>query len=109
MTLQNKTLGEVLFPLTSKYFPRLNRTDNPFELYRSQKGCGRAEAAITRKVEATLGWLLSQPRSIGSQTLLEQGMKKIDATLRKYRGFGAQDSEPYYHCEKILAAALEMD
>jgi hypothetical protein len=106
MTLQNKTLGEVLFPLTSRYFPRLNKSKNPWELYSQVEGFGRAEAAISKQMEATLEWILRNPQKT-RKFLLNEAVKQIDAVLLQYRQQGAQDSEPYYHCERTIVRALD--
>lgn len=83
------------------------RGDNPLELYSDAKGKGEAQRAILSKLRSTMKWMLGQPCVSSKGALVQMALNRMGPTMTRFNDQGAGDSEPYYHIERALRAALE--
>src|SRR5947209_13131383 len=85
------------------------RRENCLQLYSNMPGWKRAHAAILRKLDKTLAWVRSTPRSKGRELVWQEAMQRMDPILHKYVDFGALDTEPVGYCSWAIRKVLDGD
>lgn len=75
---------------------RIPETADDWELYTSSMNCTVAARALTAALKKAL-------RAVAKGATTYEAMKAhFDPVARKYADYGAQDSEPTHHAERIL-------
>lgn len=81
---------------------KLPETGDDWELYTASMKCEGAARALTAALKKAL-------RAVGSGASVPDAMRDhFDPVARKYADFGAQDSEPMRHAERILERVRAM-
>lgn len=80
----------------------MNHDTNPFELYQAMPGWKEASIDIEAVIKVAKMQVLKG---------VDPGVayKEVDAVLRKYRDWGAEDSEPIWHAAKLFCAGTVLE
>lgn len=79
-------------------------SDNPLELYESQPGWKEATNDILAIIKIARREYQTKVKDA------KEAYKEINAVLRKYEAWGAEDSEPRWHSAKIFCRGFpELD
>ena len=81
---------------------RIPETGDDWELYTATMKCEGAARALTAALKKAL-------RAVGAGATVPDALREhFDPVARKYADYGAQDSEPMRHAERILERVWEM-
>jgi hypothetical protein len=81
--------------------------DNFFELYSSVKGYKAANRKIATAVRKAVRWLEKRPISLTRSEAFSAAWKMVYPVMDTLHDYGAGDSEPIRHVERIIEKALD--